>query len=77
MRRHIRDFCACSAQILNFIKDVRQTNKRESGPKPATSAHVGRLLGLTALVFNELAYGFCREDHNEANEMFSRILLVV
>ena len=62
---------------FKLIKDVRQTNKRESGPKPATSAHAGRLLGSTALVFNELAYGFCREDLNEANEIFSRILLVV
>ena len=77
MRRHIRGFCACSARISNSINDVRQTNKRESGPKPATSAHVGRVLALTALVFNELAYGFRREHLNEANEIFSRILLVV
>ena len=57
MQRHIRGFCACSARISNSINDVRKTNKRESGPKPATRAHVGRILALTALVFNELAYG--------------------
>ena len=58
MQRHIRNFCACSARILNSFQDERKTNKRESRPKPATSVHVEQVLGLTNLIFNELACGF-------------------
>ena len=51
---------------------------RQTKGKVAQNRLPARTLGARwAHVFNELAYGFCREDLNQANEIFSRILLVV